>query len=131
MDSMALDAQGQPTAITSLMSWGTIVGVLVVAVDLGLLQVLAPREGGFLETEGSVDLLLELAVISSVRGRLHHQGHDHVVRVGVLVSGARTETTAIIARANIAFFILLAVPRGFVPAWSVVARNKARNKLEP
>jgi hypothetical protein len=44
---------------------------------------------------------------------------------------AMTEATAITARTNIAFFILLAFARGFAAGWGVVACNKARNKLGP
>ena len=43
------------------------VRVVVVAVNVGLLQVRSPREGGLLEAERPVHLLLELAVVGSVR----------------------------------------------------------------
>jgi hypothetical protein len=73
-----------------------IVRVVVVAVDVGLFQVRSPREGGLLEAERTVHLLLELAVIGSICRRLHRQGHDYVVRVGVFISGAGIEAELLV-----------------------------------
>ena len=55
--------------------------------DVGPFQVRSLWEGGLIQAERAVDLLTELAFVGAFRGRLDHQGHGYVVRVGILVSG--------------------------------------------
>ena len=69
-----------------LLSW-----VVIVAVDVGLLELGAGRQGGPLKAQRPVNLLLELVFVGFARGRLDHQGHGYVVRVGIPVLGTGIE----------------------------------------
>ena len=86
VETMPPEAQNHPDGEHLAHILGRLLGgIIVVAVDEGLPQIGAAGQAGLFQPKRPVDPLPELLLVARACGRLDHEGHGYVVRVGILV----------------------------------------------